>query len=525
MDNNSILTYDYIVIGTGPAGAVMTTILSLNSEDTILVLEAGDNNSDEWPILKTSNDTWRYFPNYFWQGRTISQQYVNKRAFNWTTGRLLGGGSSVNGGQYVRPTNQVLEKWEELLGPMWSPANAQKAFVHLENYNGATTNPKARGYDGPLHIRQAPRVVPTITKKFVDAIELGTGYPVILDYNDPTTPIGPFYRWQLYQFPNGQRESSANAFLFPSIIKHACNYLYGRNFTVSINSTVTKILLDYNLKAKGISYIENGRHNTAYAKKKVILSAGINSSQLLMLSGIGQEEMLSDANIKTFDNNPYVGSNLTNHLLNTATFSVNQMDLEEKMDDENSVYYGGAFLPYPNSQNDERGIQLIGEVSGNLLTVSIINLLPESRGSISIQNNDPLKIVLADDGYLSDQTDLTNIKNVFRNYIVAIANALNSIDTSYKLISPSLDIINDDAALENYIRNNAIGTYHQQSFNRMAPFQNGGVVDNLGNVYGTHDLIVSDSSIIPFTVDGNNSATSYLIGYTLANNIINSTID
>ena len=53
----------------------------------------------------------------------------------------------------------------------------------------------------------------------------------------------------------------------------------------------------------------------------------------------------------------------------------------------------------------------------------------------------------------------------------------------------------------------------------MAPLNQGGVVDRFGNVHGVENLIVADASIIPFTVDGNTSASAYLIGYTIAKHL------
>lgn len=44
------LTFDYIVIGTGPAGAVIAKKLTDDKRTFLLVLEAGENNSRERPI-------------------------------------------------------------------------------------------------------------------------------------------------------------------------------------------------------------------------------------------------------------------------------------------------------------------------------------------------------------------------------------------------------------------------------------------------------------------------------------------
>lgn len=144
--------------------------------------------------------------------RRRTQEGVDERAFEWTTGRLSGGGSSINGEQYVRPTIAVLKEWEKLLGSMWSPEQAILKFKELENYNGKTHSPEIHGFNGRIDIRQTPKNPPNVTKKLVSAIEQATDLPKILDYKDPRTPIGPFNRWQLYQKPNGNRESSSTAF-------------------------------------------------------------------------------------------------------------------------------------------------------------------------------------------------------------------------------------------------------------------------------------------------------------------------
>ena len=53
---------------------------------------------------------------------------------------------------------------------------------------------------------------------------------------------------------------------------------------------------------------------------------------------------------------------------------------------------------------------------------------------------------------------------------------------------------------------------HFQSHCRMAPIEDGGVVDSRGYVYGVKHLIVADNSIAPLVMDGSPMATGYLIG-------------
>lgn len=188
--------------------------------------------------------------------------------------------------------------------------------------------------------------------------------------------------------------------------------------------------------------------------------------------------------------------------------------------DPNALYSGGAFLLDPaGASPHRRTVQLIGLGSNDTLTIAILYLRPKSRGSIKLQSKDPLQIVLANEGFLNNPDDMEAVKNIYRVYIKDIARELARIDPSYQLLSPDLETIEDDEKLERFIKEDFDHNHHQQSSLRMAPLRKGGVVDRLGRVYGVKDLIVADASIVPFTVDGNTSATAYLIGYTIARHL------
>lgn len=252
------LTFDYIIVGTGPAGAVIAKTLSDHKEVSVLVLEAGGNNDKDTPIRDSTfalELEEQFFPQYFWQGEGVPQEELDERAFEWTTGRLLGGGSSINGEQYVRPTSAVFWEWEKLLGPLWSPRRAISRFKKLEKYNGETDDLNARGFNGRIDIRQAPVNPTSMAEKLTTAIERATGYPEILDYNDPKTPLGPFTRWQLYQNPKGRRESSSTAFLSPDIMTPSGRGVNGRKLKVFFNSTALRVLFDKK-RATGVEFLK-----------------------------------------------------------------------------------------------------------------------------------------------------------------------------------------------------------------------------------------------------------------------------
>lgn len=139
----------------------------------------------------------------------------------------------------------------------------------------------------------------------------------IVDYNGEKQ-IG----YSIIQFTmnNGSRMSASRAFLHPT--------KYRKNLHITKNTMVTRILIDpWKKRALGVEFVKGGRKYRIYAKREVILSAGaINSPQILMISGIGPREHLTENNITTIVDLP-VGYNLQDHwALGGLTFVINTTD-------------------------------------------------------------------------------------------------------------------------------------------------------------------------------------------------------
>lgn len=79
-------------------------------------------------------------------------------------------------------------------------------------------------------------------------------------------------------------------------------------------------------RAVGVEFLKEGKCVRAFANKKIIISAGINCAQLLMLSGVSPAKLLKEANIPVVFDNPNVCKNLRNHTLNSAVFTTNPND-------------------------------------------------------------------------------------------------------------------------------------------------------------------------------------------------------
>lgn len=104
---------------------------------------------------------------------------------------------------------------------------------------------------------------------------------------------------------DGVRVSTNSAFIRPVRYKR-------RNLTVKTQAHVLRVLINSHQEAFGVEYLENNILRTAIARKEVILSAGsINSPQILMLSGVGPRQHLSQFGIETISDLKVCAKSLT----------------------------------------------------------------------------------------------------------------------------------------------------------------------------------------------------------------------
>jgi choline dehydrogenase len=500
--------YDFIVVGMGAAGAVVLRYLS-DAGFNVLGIEAG-NNVDNDPLIYNSTNAPEleelYLYKFFWNQQTAPNPDVDNKSDNYTTGKALGGGTSINGLQYVRSTDRYWQRWADINGEEWGPATVLEGYKALENFVGVDGqyNPKVHGFNGMMQIRQAPVTSTTMAEKFSKALSQATNTNIIPDYNNPKTPIGTFTRWSLFEQPNGNRANSSVNFLQPILNK------------IMTETYINKLIIEDNV-VKGVNVVRHGKSYKFYVNKEVILSCGIYSNEILQRSGIGPAELLESLGIDVAVNNPAVGNNSKNQLINSATFSINPDDYPGTGDDPNALYTGGGFLPSPLSNDlNKRGFQWIGfNGSPDTLSVIFYNLDPQSIGEDRIQLKDPFKVSAVTENLLSNPSDLDNIVAVYQKQITELAKQFLKIDHNYKLLSPTLDIINNTELLKAFIIDQLEHTHHWTGTCTMAPRDSGGVVDNRGRIYGIIGGRVADISVAPIQTDGNTAGPAYFVGWNI----------
>ena len=540
---------DYVVVGLGTAGGLLTGKLAHDKNTSVIALHYGENFTDSF-ILKYSQNM--YFsvgesflgipPNFnpadfdlppdiqknfnsfvelinaqvsklYETGATTPQVDADDRVLDWVIARPAGGASSLNAGAWVRLTNEVLSRWEAVAGPEWSVTSLLQAYKEMEDYDGKTANPYARGTKGQIKVTQDPPAS-ELSKKFAAATTAATGIPFVTDYNNPNTPLSVSTQMQsAHRGHNGfYRVSSVTAFL-DQLMKSNGNGENGARLKVKFNSTALRVIWE-GQTAVGVEYLQEGRVKSVYANKAVIVCAGLRSSPFLLYSGIGPSSSLNSLGIPVIFDNPNVGQGLIDQTPVTILYATNPQDSQAGT---TTFFAQISNLPAPTDTPSGRQIRLavIDAIPG--LTPVIVDLLqPQSRGTISIASADPLAQPLINFGLLSNSNDLDLLTSAFQTYVKEISARLQLMDPRYQLLVPPPEILDDTALVQEYIKAAAATDFHYQGHCRMAPLNQGGVVDSQGRVYGVNQLIIADNSIVPSAIDGSPMTSAYLIAWNIA---------
>jgi len=145
---------------------------------------------------------------------------------------------------------------------------------------------------------------------------------------------------------------------------------------------------------------------------------------------------------------------------------------------------------------------------GELATMGAVLLRPQSKGEVTLKSADPFDAPLIDPHYLESPNDVAVLVRGLKFLIKSaktepFASAIKQ--DSNPLLDHNLEDLSDDD-LEKEVRKRVETLYHPACSCRMAPLEEGGVVDSKLKVYGLENVRIVDASIFPKIVAGHTAA-------------------
>ncbi len=556
---------DYVVLGAGSAGSVLTNRLSACGKNRVAVVDAGRSDVgrwDSWTIQMPAALTYSVADKrYNWDYYSTPQKGLKNRSVHEPRGKVLGGSSSINAMVYVRGHALDFERWEKKEGVKgWGYKDCLPYFKRAQGYLGqdeTKTESPYRGSDGPLKVTsyESEKSRTNILFNVLEKAGVEAGYPLTNDTNGyQQEGFGPFD--MTIDASTGKRCSAAAAYLHPALKDSS------RNVELHTETTVRRVLFDENggekPRAIGVECQDGstGEIFEIHANKEVVLSMGaVGSPQVLMLSGIGDADELSKVGVKKIvHNNPNVGKNLQDHLevylqylctqpvtlYPVAMWTLQYLHKRVAVGLEwflrgtgicaSNQFETGAFI------RSDKGIEhpdiqyhfIPGCVLGQLdflphhgFQIHVGTLRPTSRGSLSLQSTDPNKSPLINPNFLDTDKDIQDMMKAVRLADEVIQQpAFSSYKGARLAPGPELDLHGDDAKLEEWIRSSSHSAYHLSCTAAM-----GKVVDEQGRVFGVDSLRVVDASIMPSMTSGNLNAPTIMLAEKIAAEMTDTKLD
>ncbi|MBI0330476.1 GMC family oxidoreductase [Burkholderia plantarii] len=525
------MEYDYIIVGSGSAGAILADKLSADGRRTVLVLEAGQRDDSFWFKVPVGFTKTYYNRKYNWMYYSEREPALADRPIYCPRGKVMGGSGAINAMVYVRGQRVDYDDWAAAGNPGWSYDDVLPVFRRLETHPFAQSAPQWHGGSGPIHITPMTDDVHPIVHEFLAGCgELGL--PRSQDFNGAQFEGAGIYELNT---KNGERCSSAVAYLRPALARP--------NLTMLTSALVRRVTFE-GKRATGIAYAHEGREQHVTARREVILCAGaVDTPKLLQLSGIGDPVKLARHGIATVQALPAVGRNLQDHLCVSFYFKANRPTLNDEMgtlfgkmkiglryllqkrgplamsvNQAGGFFRGDAAQDVPNLQlyfnplsyripKSDRASIKPEPYSGFLIAFNPCR--PSSRGSIELASaraEDAAKIRI---NALSTDKDLAEAvqgSRLIRRLMTAPSLRAMTIEE----ISPGPAVQSDEAFLQ-YFREQSGSIYHLCGSCAMGPDPATAVVDARLKVHGVEALRVVDASVFPNITSGNINAPTMMV--------------
>ncbi|MBV9860830.1 MAG: GMC family oxidoreductase N-terminal domain-containing protein [Alphaproteobacteria bacterium] len=543
--------YDYIIVGGGSAGSVMAHRLSARSTNQVLLCEAGqDTPHGRVPpeILDSYPGTAYFDPRFHWSELKVHTQVVSHNRpeerpplRKYEQARVLGGGSSINGQLANRGAPSDYDEWAARGATGWNWDAVLPYFKKVErdmDFDGPW-----HGQDGRIPVR---RIWPDLWNGHAKAVAAAfdkAGFEYIEDQNgEYRDGYFPITISNLYD----RRVSAAIGYLDPGTRRR-------KNLTISAETQVSALLFE-GARCVGVKALVRGQETEFRVDPSrgevIVCSGAIHSPAHLLRAGIGPAGALRDLGIPVIANVPGVGQRLMDHpSISVSSFIKPQARINgltrrhillaaRYSSGIDGVAPGDMFVVAVSKS----AWHAVGEQIASLL-ICVYKTLSET-GQVKLVSPDWRAEPVVEFNLLSDRRDLERLMDGFRRFgAMHLSEALGEavsdpFPASYsdrvrqigvvndknrritQLVAKLLDgpewlrhwvidkfivegyrfdqLMQDDEALEDFIRTAAIGVWHATCTCRMGSADDPmAVTDNQGRVRGVGGLRVVDASLFP----------------------------
>ncbi len=429
-----------------------------------------------------------------------AERNLDKSEVPLLSGRILGGGSSVNMMSATRPIEADFACWVQLGNPHWSWDDVLPFLRRLEADQDYPDSP-IHGKDGPLYIKREFPLGAKVSGPFKALIEAASelGLPPCPDQNVPN-PYGVCP--SAHNIKDGLRQSTAVAYLASARSRPNLT-LMADAFVLGLDVAGTKI--------RGVRYERDGASQTVTGDKIVLTAGALHSPQILMLSGIGSPGELEPHGIRVLHPLSGVGKNHQDHAGITLAY--------EALQDHTAPWtnYGYRLFYKSRPERDHLDFHLIMrepmKVPGLKAMLSFTAFFLEQRkpGSLTLKSPDPHDLPLIDPQILEDPEDIEAAVSAMK-FIHKLARTGPMKEYFGPLVSPTESDDWAKAARSTYT------LYHHSSGTcKMGPASDRmAVVGERLQAHGMDNLWIADASIMPSVPHANTNLTAIMIAERLS---------